>query len=121
MLSSLTGSIARIARQKRLRPAQNLLLSKFFLAKQKSPSWGFLHIIMKSGYYRLKIIPNQPQTEIRNIMQDGTIKLAVAAAPEKGKANKEIQIFFREHFGEIRILSGLTSREKLVYLESREK
>jgi len=38
-------------------------------------------------YIRVKVIPNSAKTEIKGEMADGTLKIAVAAPPEKGKAN----------------------------------
>ena len=77
--------------------------------------------INKSGYYAVKVIPNQPATEVKQIMADGTLKIAVAAAPEKGKANEELIRFLSDELAvdkaAIRISAGLTSRKKVVYIE----
>lgn len=71
-----------------------------------------------SGYYRVKVIPNQPQAEFRGTMGDGTIKIALTEAPEKGKANKELIAFLADQLGirkeSITISSGLTSRIKIL-------
>lgn len=72
----------------------------------------------KPGYYRIKVIPKQPQTVMRDVLADGTIKIALAAAPEKGKANQELVRFLSEELQKpvsaIRIVSGLTSPLKVV-------
>lgn len=49
------------------------------------------------------------------------LKVAVRAAPEKGKANAELEqvlaAFFRVSRGKVRVVSGQTSRRKRVQLE----
>jgi hypothetical protein len=51
-------------------------------------------------------------------MADGTLKVRIAAAPEKGKANAELCAFLARHYGvpksAVTILSGQTSPRKLV-------
>lgn len=72
-------------------------------------------------YIRVKVIPNQVKTEFRGEMADGTLKIALQASPEKGKANKELINFLSTELGivktEIKIVSGVTSRIKLVRLK----
>lgn len=69
-------------------------------------------------YFRLKVIPNQPKTEYVSTMDDGTIKIRVAAIPEKGRANKEIIRFFAELLGvtkdRVEITSGAGDSTKLL-------
>lgn len=69
-------------------------------------------------YLRIKVIPGASKTEIKGEMSDGTIKIAVAAAPEKGKANSELVNFLAKEFkkdkSSIKIISGLSSRVKLI-------
>jgi uncharacterized protein len=69
-------------------------------------------------YLRVKVIPGAPRTEIKDTMADGTIKIAVAAAPEKGKANAALMKFLAEEFGvpksNITIISGASDRVKLI-------
>lgn len=78
-------------------------------------------IFNKSGYYRIKVIPNQPLTEYRGQMDDNTVKIALAAPAEKGKANKELIKFLSTELEisreQIKISSGLTSRIKVVVVE----
>jgi len=56
---------------------------------------------------------------------DGRLKLAVAAPPEKGKANREVRKFLAEKLGvsrsDIQILSGRSSRQKEVLIERVSK
>jgi hypothetical protein len=51
-------------------------------------------------------------------MADGTLKVRIAAAPEKGRANAELCAFLARHYGvpksAVTILSGRTSPRKLV-------
>jgi len=65
-----------------------------------------------------KIIPNAPCSEIKDILDDDTIKIAIVAPPEKGKANRELIKFLSKEFGvaksNISIISGMTTKNKLV-------
>jgi uncharacterized protein len=69
-------------------------------------------------YLRVKVISGAPKTEIKGKMADGTLKIAVAAAPEKGKANQALLEFLAEEFGVVKnniaIISGAASRIKLI-------
>ncbi len=66
----------------------------------------------------IRVIPNAPQTELREEMSDGTFKIAVAAPPEKGKANKELIGFLSTFFGvprsTITMVFGQASRVKKI-------
>ncbi len=65
--------------------------------------------------FRVKVIPKSPKTEIVGELGDGTIKIKVAATPERGKANAELCAFLaRETGGEVEVISGQTSPVKLV-------
>lgn len=78
-------------------------------------------LMAKPGYYRIKVITRQLQTEYRGLMADGTIKIALAAVPEKGRANQELLRYLSEELGfpvsAFRIVSGLTSPVKLLSLD----
>jgi len=67
---------------------------------------------------RVKVIPRSPRTEFAGTMADGTIKVRVAAPPEKGKANDELCAFLAKHYGVTResvsVVSGQTAALKLV-------
>jgi uncharacterized protein len=73
------------------------------------------------SYIRVKVIPGAPKTEIKGEMADGTIKIAVAAAPEKGRANAELLDFMSREFGAAKnsatIVSGASSRIKLIKIK----
>lgn len=67
---------------------------------------------------RVKVIPRGARTEIAGEMADGTLKIRVAAAPEKGKANEALCAFLAGHFGvpraDVSIVSGHSAPLKLV-------
>jgi hypothetical protein len=69
-------------------------------------------------YIRVKVIPNSAKTEIKGEMADGTLKIAVAAVPEKGKVNSALIEFLAQEFGvsknDIKLISGAASRLKLI-------
>jgi hypothetical protein len=74
---------------------------------------------------KLKIISKANKTQFINIMDDNTIKLAVASVPEKGKANSEIISFLSKEFNvskkDIKIISGKTSTVKLIQIKKEEQ
>jgi uncharacterized protein len=78
-------------------------------------------LMNKPGYYRIKVTPRQPQTVFKGQLADGTIKIALAAVPEKGKANQELLRYLSEELGfpvsAFRIVSGLTSPLKIVSVD----
>lgn len=55
-------------------------------------------------------------------VKDGVIEVGVTANPEKGKANKEVLGKIARHFkvpiSNVRIVSGRTSKRKIVEVES---
>lgn len=62
----------------------------------------------------MKITPNAPQTELRS-SDNNILKIAVAAPPEKNKANHELIRFFKKQFNiNVRIKSGAASRQKIL-------
>jgi len=67
---------------------------------------------------RVKVIPRSPKNEIVGEMEDGTLKVRIAAAPEKGEANDELCALLAERYGvprdQVRILSGHATPRKLV-------
>ena len=70
------------------------------------------------AYISVKVKTGKPKTEISGKLDDGTLKMDVKAIPEKGKANSEIQKFFKKSFGiRVTIKSGSTNSTKLLYLE----
>lgn len=69
----------------------------------------------------VKVLPKSSRTELAGTLADGTWKVKVAAAPEKGKANRALCAFLAEHFGvpqsRVRILSGETAHVKRVRVD----
>jgi uncharacterized protein len=67
---------------------------------------------------RVKVIPRAAKTEIVGTMSDGTLKIKIAAPPEKGKANDELVRFLAEHYKvkNVEIVSGHSAALKLVRL-----
>lgn len=54
-------------------------------------------------------------------MADGTLKVKIAAPPERGKANEELCRFLADHYGipksSVSIVSGHTALLKLVRID----
>jgi uncharacterized protein (TIGR00251 family) len=67
---------------------------------------------------RVKVIPRNAKTEIVGTMADGTLKINIAAPPEKGKANEELIRFLAAHYGmkTVEIISGHTAALKMIRL-----
>ena len=67
---------------------------------------------------RVKVIPRSAKSEVTGELADGTLKVRVAAPPEKGKANQELCRFLAERHGvaksAVRVIAGHTSARKLV-------
>ena len=72
----------------------------------------------KEIYFRVKVITGADKTELKEEMADETLKIALAAAPEKGAANKELINYLAEELEirkyQVKIISGLTDRLKLI-------
>lgn len=80
-----------------------------------------VQLMPKPGYYRVKVTTKQLQTRLMGALSDGTVKIALQAVPEKGKANQELVRFLSQELGlpvaKVRIASGLTSPLKVVVLD----
>jgi uncharacterized protein YggU (UPF0235/DUF167 family) len=67
---------------------------------------------------RVKVIPRSSRTELAGELADGTLKIKLAAVPEKGKANEELCVFLAAHYRvkktEVTVISGHTAALKLV-------
>ena len=70
---------------------------------------------------KVKVLPKSPKTEIAGSLADGTLKIRVAAPPERGRANDELRAFLAKHYkvpvANVTIVSGATSHTKLVRIE----
>lgn len=71
---------------------------------------------------RVKVIPKSSKTELAGYLADGTWKIKIAAAPEKGKANRELIDFLAAHLNvaksRIRITSGERSPLKRIHVDA---
>ena len=70
---------------------------------------------------RVKVIPKSSKTELAGYLPDGTWKVRVAAAPEKGKANRALCEFIAEKLGvaksKVQIVSGEKSHLKRIHVD----
>jgi len=70
---------------------------------------------------RVKVIPKSSKTELTGYLPDGTWKVKVAAAPEKGQANGALCEFIAEKLGvaksKVRIVSGEASHLKRIHID----
>lgn len=66
----------------------------------------------------IRVTPRAGRTAISGILEDGTVKVRLAAAPVDGSANEELVKFLAEILEvseeQIEIVSGKTGRNKLV-------
>ncbi len=77
----------------------------------------------------LKVIPNSIKNEFCGVIKDVNnqelLKLKVTAVAEDGKANKEVIKFIAKALritqGDIEIISGITSRKKVLLLKNVDK
>ena len=67
-------------------------------------------------YLKVKVLPKSPKTELVDTMADGTLKIRVAAPPEKGKANQQLIKFLAGRLdiknNAVSIISGQTNPVK---------
>ena len=68
----------------------------------------------------VKVTPNAGRNEITGF-KDGVLQVKVNAAPEKGKANKELVDFLAEKLGikksSVLIIKGQASRHKVLFIQ----
>jgi uncharacterized protein (TIGR00251 family) len=66
----------------------------------------------------VKVVPKSARNEIVEQQADGTLRIKVAAAPEKGRANAELCNFLAAEFGvaksKVEVVAGHASRRKQV-------
>lgn len=68
----------------------------------------------------VKVIPKSARNEIAGMLADGTLKVKIAAPPEKGQANEMLRAFLAEQCKlpkrRIVIVAGRASSRKIVRL-----
>jgi len=73
---------------------------------------------------KVKAKTGAPREAVNGFMEDGTLKLAVSARPVRGAANRAIVALLARRLGlsrgKIRIVSGESSRTKLVEIDGLE-
>lgn len=78
--------------------------------------------ILAKGGCSLRVRPGAPKSGITGVLADGSIKIAIAAQAEDGEANRELISFLSQFLkisrDQISIVSGVTSRKKLVKIIS---
>lgn len=72
---------------------------------------------IENNHLRIIVKPNASKTEILGYDDARkAVRIAIAAPPDAGKANKELLKFLKKEIGECELISGTTSRKKLVRL-----
>ncbi|MCD6398852.1 MAG: YggU family protein [Candidatus Aenigmarchaeota archaeon] len=68
---------------------------------------------------KTKIVPGAKKfkIELKNDENGSYMKIWVKSQPEKGKANKEILKELKKIFGDVKIVSGMASREKYIKMK----
>jgi len=68
---------------------------------------------------RAKIVPGAKKfkIELKNDENGSYMKIWVKSQPEKGKANREILKELKKIFGDVKIVSGMVSREKYIKMK----
>lgn len=78
--------------------------------------------LKQSVRFYVRARPGASQTKVVEKMDDESIKIAIAAAPEGGKANVELIKFLAKEFSvpapNVQIISGQTARMKLMQISS---
>lgn len=74
-------------------------------------------------FLRIKVITNAPKTQFTELLimdDEPTLKLKVAAIPEKNRANKVIEKFLSSFFsGKATIVGGQKSNLKLIQIKTK--
>lgn len=69
-------------------------------------------------YLAVRVTTNAAKTEVRELMADNAVKIAIAAIPEKGKANTELIKYLAKEFSvaksQVVIINGAGERTKLI-------
>jgi uncharacterized protein len=77
--------------------------------------------MLESMTIRVKAVPRSAKSEVAGELADGTLKVKIAAPPDKGQANEELCRVLARHFrvprSAVHIVSGHASARKLVRIE----
>ena len=69
----------------------------------------------------VKVVPRSARSEVTGFMEDGALKIKVAAVPDRGKANEELRSFLAKQFGVgkgmVKIIAGETSQRKVLRID----
>ena len=80
-----------------------------------------LHDGKQGAALTIRVTPRARKTEFAGILEDGTLRIRVAAPPVEGKANNELINFLaralRVHKNRIEIVAGFTGLDKIVSVE----
>lgn len=75
--------------------------------------------------FSVKVRPSAGKTLLKGVLDDGTMKIDIAAVPEDGKANAELIRFLSEEFNvtknHVTIIKGETSPRKTVRITGKGK
>jgi uncharacterized protein (TIGR00251 family) len=66
----------------------------------------------------IEVVPNSSEFRIEYNEWSKKIKLKIRSKALKGQANKEIQTFFKDIFGEATIVKGEHNRKKSIFVNS---
>lgn len=63
----------------------------------------------------VKVMPRASKTKILQTLEDGTLKIALKAVPENGKANTELLRFMNTEFGgNWKLVAGKKNSKKIL-------
>jgi len=70
----------------------------------------------------VKVIPRASRSEVAGFADDGSLRVRIAAVPEKGKANEELRSLLSRYFGvsksNVQIVSGEASTHKRIRISA---
>lgn len=73
--------------------------------------------------FSVRARPGAPRSHVVSVMDDGSVKIDVAAPAEEGRANAELARFLAEEFGvhpsQVEIVAGGGGRRKIVRIMTR--
>ncbi|MCL4528243.1 MAG: DUF167 domain-containing protein [Chloroflexi bacterium] len=77
-----------------------------------------LHDGKKGSAIAVRVTPRASENKIAEVLEDGTVKIHVAAPPEDGEANEKLLAYLAEILNipktRIEIVAGATGRDKLI-------